>query len=169
MQIKEKINGYLSEKSGLLKKLEKFAGSKLKPGRNVIDGYPVDLDDTDGTYFEMDAVDRDACTGLVKSLRRAGFNAKRVGQLGILVTEGTAPERIDESVVSMNDIITALITFKKAAVFYHLDGDEIVVKKGSKGFDVKPPVRARSTWPYPEVNGFVAALHNIQIVDFDVK
>ncbi len=69
----------------LIDKLEKFAASKIKPGRNVIKGYPVDIEDSDGSYIEMEAVDRDACTGLVKELRDAGFKAKRIGNTGISI------------------------------------------------------------------------------------
>jgi|SRR5690554_5416364 len=71
----------------LIDKLEKFAGKKIKPGRVTIKGYPVDVADSDGSYIEMDAVDRAAAEGLVKALRKDGFNAKRVGNLGILIKE----------------------------------------------------------------------------------
>lgn len=77
---------FLAEQEmALIDRFEKFAGGKVKPGRNTIKGYPVDIDDSDGTYLEMDAVDSDAATGLVKELRKAGFKAKRVGKVGIAV------------------------------------------------------------------------------------
>lgn len=79
----------------LIDKLEKFAGKEIKPGRVTIKGYPVDVADSDGSYIEMDAVDRAAVEGLVKALRKDGFNAKRVGNLGILVKESLAEAKYE--------------------------------------------------------------------------
>lgn len=77
---------FLAEQEiALIGRLEKFAGSKVKPGRNTIKGYPVDIEDSDGSYIEMNAVDSDAATGFVKELRNAGFSAKRVGKTGISI------------------------------------------------------------------------------------
>lgn len=73
----------------LINRLEKFAGTKLKAGRNIIKGFPMDIEDNpDGTYIDMTAVDKDACTSLVKLLRAAKFKAKRDGDKGISITEG---------------------------------------------------------------------------------
>jgi hypothetical protein len=71
----------------LIDKLEKFAG-KLKPGRNTIKGFPVDIDDSSDGHISMDAVDSDAAKGLVKALRAAKFKAKRDGNVGITISEG---------------------------------------------------------------------------------
>lgn len=71
----------------LIDKLEKFAGSAMKPGRNVINGYPVDIEDSDGSYIVMKPVDKDATTGLVKALRKAGFKAKADKQGEITIDE----------------------------------------------------------------------------------
>lgn len=83
----------------LINRLEKFAGTKLKAGRNVIKGFPADIEDSDGSYIDLTVVDKDACTGLVKLLRAANFKAKRDGDLGISITEeveGTAMNLIQE-------------------------------------------------------------------------
>jgi hypothetical protein len=72
----------------LIDKLEKFAG-KLKAGRNTIKGFPVDIDDSSDGHISMDAVDSDAAKGLVKALRAAKFKAKRNGDVGITISEGT--------------------------------------------------------------------------------
>lgn len=71
----------------LLAKLERFAGTSIKPGRNTIKGFPVDIEDQspDEGGMVLDAVDRDAATGLLKALRAAGFKATRQGQLGISI------------------------------------------------------------------------------------
>ncbi len=75
----------------LMSKLEKFAGTKIKPGRNVIKGYPVDIDDQDPSEgLSLDAVDRDAATNLLKALRAAGFKTQRAGQLGITIMASQA-------------------------------------------------------------------------------
>ena len=74
----------------LINKLEKFAGQKVKPGRNTIKGFPVDIsDDGEGSFISMDAVDADAAKGLVKALRAAKFKAKRDGNLGITISESS--------------------------------------------------------------------------------
>lgn len=62
--------------TNLIDNLEKWAGKTVKPGRNVLMGYPVDLADSDGDFVEMEAVDKDACSKLGKALRAAGFAVK---------------------------------------------------------------------------------------------
>jgi len=70
----------------LINRLEKLAGSKIKPGRNVIKGYSVDiLDNPDGTYIEMDAEDKAAANGLSRALRSAKFKVTRDGDTGISI------------------------------------------------------------------------------------
>lgn len=66
--------------------LERFTGGTILPGRNVIKGYPVDIDDSDGSYVYMRAVDKDAATGLVKLLRQGGVRASADKQSGIMVS-----------------------------------------------------------------------------------
>ena len=63
-----------------LQNLEAFAGVKLSTARAVINGYPVDIDpDSDQDVIYLQGVDQAATTGLLKSLRAAGFKAKRDG------------------------------------------------------------------------------------------
>lgn len=83
--VEERLSGNRLDES-LIDKLEKFAGENLKPGRNVINGYPVDIEDSDGSYIVMKPVDKDAVTGLVKELRKAGFKAKadKTGEITIV-------------------------------------------------------------------------------------
>lgn len=70
----------------VIDRLEKFAGSKIKPGRNVIKDYPVYIhDNPDGTYIEMDAMDKDAAKGLSRALRSAKFRVTRDGDTGITI------------------------------------------------------------------------------------
>lgn len=67
-------------------KLEAWAGIKIKPGRNVLKGYPVDINDQDPAEgLEMLAVDGDAAKGLVKLLRGAGFKAKYGGSNWVIL------------------------------------------------------------------------------------
>ena len=81
-------NAYRYNKSkSFIENLEAFAGKPLKGGRNVIQGYPVDIEDSDSTYANMTAVDKDSCTMLLKKLRAAGFKAKRDGDHGLSVEE----------------------------------------------------------------------------------
>ena len=70
----------------LIDKLEKFHGTGIKPGRVTIKGFPVDIEDSDGSYISMNAVDIDAAKGLVKQLRNAKFKANNKGTK-IMVTE----------------------------------------------------------------------------------
>lgn len=63
----------LLNEDSLIDRLDKFVGFKIKPGRNVIKGYPVDITDSDGTYIFMSAVDQDAKKNLIKILRNANF------------------------------------------------------------------------------------------------
>jgi hypothetical protein len=60
----------------LVDNFDAWNGKKIKVGRNVIKGYPVDIDDSDGTFLEMTAVDADAAKGLMKIMREAGFIVK---------------------------------------------------------------------------------------------
>lgn len=81
MKFKQIIN-----EDSLIQRLEKFNGKKITGGRHVIKGYPVDIDDSsDGSYIDMEAVDRDACTGLIKELRKAKFKLSRNGNTGLSI------------------------------------------------------------------------------------
>jgi hypothetical protein len=86
----------------LIDKLEKFAG-KLKAGRNTIKGFPVDIDDSSDGHISMDAVDSDAAKGLVKALRAAKFKAKRSGDVGITISEGTLMKTFIQILKEMTD------------------------------------------------------------------
>jgi hypothetical protein len=86
----------------LIDKLEKFAG-KLKAGRNTIKGFPVDIDDSSDGHISMDAVDSDAAKGLVKALRAAKFKAKRNGNVGITISEGTLMKTFIQIIQEMTD------------------------------------------------------------------
>jgi hypothetical protein len=86
----------------LIDKLEKFAG-KLKAGRNTIKGFPVDIDDSSDGHISMDAVDSDAAKGLVKALRAAKFKAKRNGDVGITISEGTLMKTFIQIIQEMTD------------------------------------------------------------------
>jgi hypothetical protein len=82
-EVKESID----KSKSLISNLEAFAKIKLKPGRNIIKGYPVTIEDSDGSFVDMTAVDKDACTNLLKALRAEGFKAKRDGDTGISIDE----------------------------------------------------------------------------------
>ncbi len=75
----------------VLDKLDALAVKKLQHGRNVILGYPVDVDaqGSDVDRVEMHAVDEDATRGLTKELRARGLTVKFHRPSGeIVVTEG---------------------------------------------------------------------------------
>jgi len=75
----------------LLSRIESFAGVSIRPGRNTIKGYPVDIaDQSPAEGLEMVAVDQDAATGLLKAFRAAGINATRSGNKGIVVRASLA-------------------------------------------------------------------------------
>lgn len=77
---------FITESNGsIIDRLEKFAGQKIKPGRNTIKGYPVDIEDSSEDFIEMEAVDRDAAQGLIKELRRGKFKVTRHGNTGISI------------------------------------------------------------------------------------
>lgn len=80
MKFKDMIN-----EEALIDRLEKFAKTKLSPGRHVIRGLPVDIEDSDGLQIDMKAVDRDAATDLIKLLRQAGFKTARHGNTDISI------------------------------------------------------------------------------------
>lgn len=69
----------------LIDRFEKFVGKSVKPGRVNIKGFPVDLNDTDGSFLDIDAVDADAAKGLAKELKKAGFKVKTSGKTGLVV------------------------------------------------------------------------------------
>lgn len=96
-----------------LSRLERFHGEKVEAGRNIIKGYPVDiLPDSDTSVIEMDAVDIDAANMLAKVLRANGFKAKRVGKLGIVISESN----LDTDLVDVISIeVVALIRLLEIA------------------------------------------------------
>lgn len=85
-EFKERAAGIVLGEA-LIDRLEKFAGKSLKPGRETIKGYPVDIEDSDGKSIYMVAVDKDSATGLVKELRKVGFKAKADKKSGIMIGE----------------------------------------------------------------------------------
>lgn len=78
-----------SIKESVLDKLEAATGQQITPGRNVLWGQPVDIDDDDPSMgLSMTAVDRDARDELVNQFRRSGFKCKVVGKgLDLLIQE----------------------------------------------------------------------------------
>ena len=62
----------------LIDNVEKFMGKEIKPGRNTIFGFPIDIEDSDGTFLDCEAVDKDACSKVAKAFRAAGFAVKIV-------------------------------------------------------------------------------------------
>lgn len=86
-------------KKPLLQNVEAFIGGKLKPGRNVVKGYPADMKDEDGDIGVV-GVDKDATTGLMKLFRAARFKVKRHGDTEFSLNEGLLAEGfMDYSVV----------------------------------------------------------------------
>jgi len=65
-----------NESNSLVDKLSKFAGQSISPGRVTIKGYPVDIEDSDGSFITMNVVDGDAAKNLLKELRKANFKVK---------------------------------------------------------------------------------------------
>jgi hypothetical protein len=83
----EPSNYRYDKNKSFMDNLDAFAGREIKVGRNIIHGQPVDIEDSDGTYIDVTAVDKDACTILMKKLRSAGFKVKRDGDIGFSVDE----------------------------------------------------------------------------------
>ncbi len=75
--------------SALVSRIEKAYRVRLKPGRNVLAGIPVDIEDSDGTYLNMTAVDRDGGKELAKDLRKKGFKVSYSGGTEIGVNGGS--------------------------------------------------------------------------------
>lgn len=69
----------------LVDKFESWAGTPMKVGRMVLKGFPADVNVSDGEYMDLDAVDKDAASGLAKALKKAGFKVTRHGPVGLLV------------------------------------------------------------------------------------
>lgn len=79
---------------GLVEKLESAIGAPLRPGRNVWYGYPIDIDDQSPEGgLAVDAVDRDAASGLMKELRRRGFKVRRNTNTQLLIQASTQRSR----------------------------------------------------------------------------
>lgn len=96
----------------LLAKFEKFAGFRIKPGRNVIHGLPVDIEDGDPKEgISMEGVDRATTTEMLKLLRKNGFNCKRVGNLGIELNANSLKESTSENPMHTEINTTALAIF----------------------------------------------------------
>ena len=77
----------LSEGNALTK-LEKIARVRLKPGRNMILGYPVDIPDQDPDEgLSMMAADKDAAKQLMKELRRKGMKPRFMKRTGMIVLD----------------------------------------------------------------------------------
>lgn len=78
----EELLDLISE--NVLKGIEKKFKMKLKPGRNVIGGFPVDIDDQDPDEggISMTAVDAGAMKDLMKDFRKKGFKTKVISKTG---------------------------------------------------------------------------------------
>lgn len=97
--VREAVKAKLSRlDEGLINDLEKSSGVAVRPGRNVLWGYPVDIEDGDATQgIDMRAVDRDASVGLLKRLRQSGFKArfdKATGTIGVDAPDSMVGESI---------------------------------------------------------------------------
>lgn len=71
------LAGLTRKASDVLGKLEAVANTRLKPGRNNILGYPIDLPDQEGgdlLYFYP--VDADAAMSLINELRALRFKVR---------------------------------------------------------------------------------------------
>ena len=71
------LAGLTRKASDVLGKLEAAANTRLKPGRNNILGYPIDLPDQEGgdlLYFHP--IDADAAKGLIDELRALRFKVR---------------------------------------------------------------------------------------------
>lgn len=79
----------------LVDKFESWAGTPMKVGRMVLKGFPADVNDSDGEYMDLDAVDKDAASGLAKALKKAGFKVTRHGPMGLLVESAAPPDGED--------------------------------------------------------------------------
>lgn len=70
------LAGLTKTSSSLMSNFSKLLDQDLKPGRNSIQGFPFNLLDSDGTYFELDPVDSNAARDLIAVLRRARFKVQ---------------------------------------------------------------------------------------------
>jgi hypothetical protein len=70
-----------SVRENIITDLEKAFSIKIKPGRNTIDGYPVDIEDQDPAdgAISLDPVDKDTLRGLLQVLKSKGFKATAQG------------------------------------------------------------------------------------------
>lgn len=151
----------INESNDLFSRFEKFAGTKIKVGRNVIKGYPVDIDDgSPEEGISMTAVDSEAAKGLSKELRKSGFKVSKFSNLGILIetVKGKRvrkrPRRKSTAAQRIRNIKLKRIKKRKAAQASRLrdrvggsrtkkvvwrDGKYIVVKKDFRGRVKKKP------------------------------
>ena len=132
-----------------LANLEKFAGQKIRAGRNTIKGYPVDIEDGgDEAYIEYVSVDKDAGTGLMKALRAAGFKVKRFDDNNFTVSTGSLSESLDEGFKKLNPKSEVKTSYdRKGRRVKTPDGD------GEVTFELKEPTFSQMV-PY---------VHNIYV------
>lgn len=77
---------YLAEDTGsVVDRFQNFAGQQIVVGRNVIQGFPVDIQADFENGLTMTAVDADAAGGLFNLLQASGFVVQRVGTLDLVV------------------------------------------------------------------------------------
>lgn len=83
----------------VLDRLEKLTRKTIKGGRNVLFGFPVDIDDRQDPAegLTMQAVDRDAAVGLAKELRRKGIKAKLIRRSNEIFIEGLVEGELEEA------------------------------------------------------------------------
>lgn len=101
--------GTVEEASDFMARFEAFAGGEVKPGRVTIKGFPADLNDTDGTYMDIDAVDADAAAGLAKELKKGGFKVKRAGKTGLLVERNGKASNLEEAKLQAEDLAASIL------------------------------------------------------------
>ena len=101
-----------------LDNFESFADCKIKNGRCVIKGLPVNIDeDSDEDNIGFSAVDQGAGTDLMKLLRAAGFAVKRFDDKEFMVTlkqqtnEGvTSGQTLDITIAELKSVVKEIMT-----------------------------------------------------------
>lgn len=96
----------------LIDRFESWAGTPMKVGRMTLKGFPADVNDSDGEYMDLDAVDKDAASGLAKALKKAGFKVSRHGPVGILV-EAAAPPAGEDADDADSSIVSEAVSWER--------------------------------------------------------
>lgn len=152
----------LEEAGDFMSRFETFAGGEVKPGRVTIKGFPVDLNDTDGTYMDIDAVDADAAAGLAKELKKGGFKVKRAGKTGLLVERNGKAVDISEAQARAEALAASILesaleplipVLREARLYEKVKGQLIAIQEAmvNAGIIVSAPVQMVSESKEDEV------------------